>query len=149
MQRRGQIWFAVQFILFCALLFAPFAGRFDCPLWLRIPGLIILSGGVTVTVVGYRTLGGSHSPWTNPIEGGNLVTKGIYRSIRHPIYTGWILAALGWALLFGTLFGVGVALAGLVFYDLKSKEEEKWLIETYAAYPAYKREVKRFIPGIY
>ena len=149
MQRRGQLWFAAQFVLFCAILLAPLVGQFDCPLWLRVLGLIMLAGGIIIAVLGYRTLGGSHSPWTNPIEGGHLVTTGIYHYMRHPIYTGWVLVALGWAPVFGTLFGVGVATAGFIFYNLKSREEEKWLTEKYVAFPAYQREVKKFIPGIY
>jgi len=38
--------------------------------------------------------------------------------------------------------GVGVAIALLVFFDLKSREEEQWLVATYADYPAYGRQVK-------
>jgi len=73
----------------------------------------------------------------------------MYQFMRHPIYAGWILVALGWALLSGSQLGVGVALAGGIFYDLKSREEEKWLVTTYADYAAYQRQVKRFIPWIY
>ena len=149
MQRRGQLWFIAQFVLFCAILVAPLVDRFDCPLWLRVLGLMTLAGGIFVTVLGYRTLGSSHSPWTNPIEGGHLVTTSIYRFVRHPIYTGWIVVALGWALFFSTLFGVGVAIAGFIFYDLKAREEEKWLIEKYSDYAAYQRQVRRFIPRLY
>jgi protein-S-isoprenylcysteine O-methyltransferase Ste14 len=69
--------------------------------------------------------------------------------MRHPIYTGWLLGALGWALLTGSRLGVGVALAGGIFYDLKAREEEKWLAATYADYTAYQRQVKRFIPWTY
>ena len=149
MERRGHLWFAAQFVLFCAILLAPFIGRFDCPLWVRAVGLVILASGVIIAVLGYRTLGSSHSPWTSPLEGGQLVTTGIYHYLRHPIYTGWIVAAFGWALVWGTLFGVGVAFAGFIFYDLKSREEERWLLTRYQEYSAYQREVRRFIPGIY
>src|SRR5262245_14702260 len=148
MERRGQYWFAAQFVLFCGILLAPFIGRFDCPLWFRALGLVILVSGVILAALGYRTLGSSHSPWTNPVEGGHLITTGIYHYLRHPIYSGWIVATVGWALVWGTLFGVGVALAGFIFYDLKSREEERWLLARYHEYSVYQREVRRFIPGI-
>ena len=149
MERRSRLWFAAQFVLFCTILLAPFVGRFDCPLLVRAVGLVILGGGVMLAVLGYRTLGSSHSPWTNPLEGGHLVTTGIYHRLRHPIYAGWIAVAFGWALVWGTLFGVGVAFAGFIFYDSKSREEERWLLARYQEYSVYQREVRRFIPGIY
>jgi len=149
MPTRGHVWFVVQAILFCAMLRAPLKERCACPLVLRAMGLLILSAGVVVAVLSYRTLGRSHSPWTTPLADGQLVTTGMYRCMRHPIYTGWILVALGWALLTGSRLGVGVALPGGTFYDLKAREEEKWLADTYAGYAAYQRQVKRFIPWIY
>ncbi len=149
MEKRGQLWFVVQFILFCAMLLTPFIGQFDVAGWLRALGLIIGIGGIMVTVLAYRTLGSSHSPWTNPIAGGHLVVDGIYHHLRHPIYAGYILGAFGWALLMHSFFGLGTALALLVFYDLKAREEEKWLIEKYSDYRAYQHQVKRFIPWIY
>ncbi len=149
MQKRGHLWFVVQAILFCAMLLAPLKERRACPVLLRALGLITLIGGVIVALLGYRTLGRSHSPWTTPIADGQFVTTGMYQFMRHPIYAGWILVALGWALLSGSQLGVGLALAGGIFYDLKSREEEKWLVTTYADYAAYQRQVKRFIPWIY
>ncbi len=76
------------------------------------------------------------------------MTTGIYHHLRRPIYAGYILGGLGWALLTCSLFGVGVAIAVPVFVDLTSREEEKWL-EKYADYTTYKSKVKKFIPGIY
>lgn len=149
MEKRGQLWFVVQVILFCTMLLAPFVERFEGSFWLRALGLAILISGVIVAVLGYRTLGSSHSPWTNPIEGGHLVTTGIYHYTRHPIYTGWILGTLGGALLISSLLGIGVAIALFIFYDLKSREEEKWLNQKYVDYPAYQRQVKKFIPWVY
>ena len=69
--------------------------------------------------------------------------------MRHPIYAGWILGTLGLELAAQSSFGVGVAIVLLVFFDLESREEEKWLVATYADYPAYARQVKRFVPFVY
>ncbi len=150
MKKKGQLlWFAAQFILLCAMLASPFAGQFECPPWLRLLGLGIVIAGITVTVLGARTLGKSLTPRAKPIEGGQLVTTGIYHHLRHPIYAGYILGGFGWALLTCSLFGVGVAIAVPIFVDLKSREEEKWLTQKYANYATYKSKVKKFIPGIY
>jgi Phospholipid methyltransferase len=94
--------------LFLALLAAPFLQHLDAPLLVRLLGLVLLAGGIVVAVAGYRALGSSHSPWTTPIDDGRLVKTGIYARIRHPIYTGWCLGALGGELLAGSILGVGV-----------------------------------------
>jgi protein-S-isoprenylcysteine O-methyltransferase Ste14 len=146
---RGRLWFAVQFGLFLALLAAPLLQRFDAPPVLRALGSATLLAGILVAVAGYRALGARHSPWTAPIDGGEIVTTGVYGRIRHPIYAGWCLGALGFELLTGSLLGVGFALALVVYYDLRAREEERLLRARYPAYVAYQRRAKRFIPGLY
>src|SRR5262249_13385782 len=146
---RGKMWFGVQFALFGAILLAPLFGRAGFPLWLRASGAVTMVCGAIIAVRGYQTLGGSHSPWTNPIEGGHFVSTGIYSYVRHPIYSGWIVGTFGLELLARSLVGIGIAVALLVFYDLKSREEEKWLIVQYTDYSAYMMRVKRFVPHLY
>jgi protein-S-isoprenylcysteine O-methyltransferase Ste14 len=148
-RRRGQGWFAVQFGLFLALLAAPFLQHVDAPLLVCLLGLVLVAGGIVGAVAGYRALGSSHSPRTTPIDDGRLVTTGIYAWIRHPIYAGWCLGALGGELLVGSILGVGVAQALVVFCDRRSREEDRFLADRYPDYAAYKRRAKRFIPGVY
>lgn len=147
--RRGRVWFALQFAFFLALLAAPFLQRREAPRLLRVLGLGVLASGCGVGAAGYRALGGSHSPWTTPIAGGRLVTTGIYGWMRHPIYAGWCLGALGGTLLTGSWLGTGVSAALMVFYDLKAREEERLLAERYPEYRAYTRQTSRFVPGAY
>jgi protein-S-isoprenylcysteine O-methyltransferase Ste14 len=69
-------------------LATPFLQRVAVPRLLGVLGLGVLASDVTVAVAGYRALGSSHSPWTTPAADGRLVTAGIYRRLRHPIYAG-------------------------------------------------------------
>src|SRR5262245_54537686 len=103
---RGAMWFAVQFLWFCAILLAPFLPQPALPTWLRPIAAIILICGIVIAVRAYQTLGASHSPWTSPIETGAFVSQGIYSRIRHPIYAGWILGTLGLALLTRSSIGI-------------------------------------------
>lgn len=148
-EARGKMWFAAQFLLFCAILLAPLIPQPRLPTWLWPIGIILLLGGVLIAVRGYRTLGSSHSPWTSPTETGAFVSTGIYSRIRHPIYAGWILGTLGFELVARSSLGIGVAVALLVFYHFKTREEERWLAARYPEYPAYIRRVNRFIPFVY
>lgn len=149
MTRSGAVWFAVQFVIFVAMLAAPIIQRAGVPLLVRVAGAALVAGGLMLAVAGYRSLGRSHSPGTTPIAGAGIVTSGIYGSLRHPIYAGWCLGAFGFALIFGSVLGVGVGVALVVFYDLRTREEEKFLSQQYAGYDAYRARVKRFVPGIY
>jgi protein-S-isoprenylcysteine O-methyltransferase Ste14 len=149
MPHRGHVWFALQSGLCVAILVAPFVQRFAAPRLLRVLGSGVLAGGASITVAGYRALGSSHSPWTTPRADGRLVTVGIYRRLRHPIYAGWCVAALGAALLTGSPIGIGLAGVLAVFYDLRSREEERLLAQRYPSYSVYAQHTSKFVPHLY
>jgi protein-S-isoprenylcysteine O-methyltransferase Ste14 len=82
-------------------------------------------------------------------EQHELVVKGPYRIVRHPIYTGLLLAVAGTGLALDK--GIGLFMAVLVFasYWLKSRVEERLMMETFPEqYLEYRRRVKALIPGI-
>ncbi len=149
MPRRDYVWFAFQSVVFVAMLAAPVVQRQRVPWIVRLLGVMLISGGGSVAGAGYKALGRSHSPWSTPVAGGRLITTGIYRWVRHPIYVGWCIAAVGVALLTGSTLGLGVAAVLGAFYDLRSRAEERLLAERYAAYAAYVRSSSRFVPGLY
>jgi protein-S-isoprenylcysteine O-methyltransferase Ste14 len=149
MDRRDYVWFAAQLMLFVAALAAPIVQRSPVHPLVRVLGIGMLGAGGTIAAAAYRALGASHSPWSTPLEGGRLVTSGIYRRVRHPIYLGWCLASVGGALLSGSLLGLAVAAALTTFYDRRARAEERLLAARYAAYPDYVRSSSRFVPSIY
>jgi protein-S-isoprenylcysteine O-methyltransferase Ste14 len=115
---------------------------------LTVGGLLTLLG-LLLSWRGIRDLDRSLSPLPRPTESATLVNHGVYGSIRHPIYSGVILSALGWSL--ATLSPLALALSALlaVLLDLKSRREEEWLRGRYPAYADYSRRTKRFIPRLY
>ena len=82
-------------------------------------------------------------------EEGTLIETGPYRLVRHPIYCGIILIAFGWALLVHGWLTLGYAFIMLVFFDIKSRREEKWLKAKYPGYEAYQKRVRKLIPFVY
>jgi protein-S-isoprenylcysteine O-methyltransferase Ste14 len=78
-----------------------------------------------------------------------LVQSGVYAVVRHPIYSGIIIGLVGIALIFGSWAGIACSVIVLLFFDAKSRLEEKWLIEKYPEYPAYRMRVRKLIPFIY
>ena len=65
------------------------------------------------------------------------------------MYFGLLLAALGISLL--TLSPLRIALTLLlgVFFDRKATREERWLLERYPDYPAYRAKVRKLLPYLY
>ena len=149
MGKRGEGWFLIQLALFALILLSSRIGLWVFPTWLRLlGGVLLLIGGISGTL-SILALGRNLSPFPKPIEGGSLVTNGVYGIVRHPIYTGLILGTLGWSLWRENLLGVGLAVLLFVFFDLKSRREERWLMEAYPGYTEYRRRVRKLIPFVY
>lgn len=152
---RGEGWVIAQFILIPVLLFAVYRW----PLHLAWPSAVIWIGrglGVVIAVFaawlalhGVRDLGRNLTPNPKPIEDGQLVQTGTYALVRHPIYAGLILGMLALGLLFNTLTGLLASGVLFLFFDLKARQEERWLSEKYADYAAYRRRTRKLIPFIY
>ena len=78
-----------------------------------------------------------------------LVTSGPYRLVRHPIYSGILVAAVGNAVALDWTWCIAVALAG-VYFVYSATVEERILTEQFpAAYPAYRRSTKMLVPFIF
>jgi protein-S-isoprenylcysteine O-methyltransferase Ste14 len=113
----------------------------------RYIGFTLLVLGVAVMVLAFLRLGKSLTIFPSPKKDATLQTSGLYSRIRHPIYTGVILSALGGAILLldGSKLLVGIALWVLFYY--KSRYEEVRLRRHYGQeYVAYQQKAGRFFP---
>ena len=117
------------------------------PAALRLTGLAIFTLGLLTAVAARIQLG---SNWSD-IEEGKIadrhavVSSGIYRYIRHPIYTGDILLLLGLELCLNSWLVLGLALLVPAVAVQAIKEEQK-LVDALPDYASYIRRTKRFIP---
>ena len=109
----------------------------------------IALAGLAVLLWARVNLGGNWSADVALKEGHELVTSGPYRFVRHPIYSGLLLMALGWAVWRGRYSGFwGLAVLLLLFW-IKAREEEKLMIQHFGdAYRSYKTRVKAIIPYV-
>jgi protein-S-isoprenylcysteine O-methyltransferase Ste14 len=150
---RGEGWLLLQLLLLLAIVVAAVAFPMNVGGSMeqiaRVVGLAGLVGGVIVFGLGIGTLGGSLSPLPKPLASAELIERGIYRFIRHPIYTGLILAALGGSIYAASPLALLLTLALVVVLDLKARREEIWLREQYAGYAGYAARTKKFIPRVY
>jgi protein-S-isoprenylcysteine O-methyltransferase Ste14 len=99
--------------------------------------------------MGRRHLGKNWSQAVTLKEDHELITSGPYALVRHPIYTGLLLAIVGCALARGEWRGLlAVALAFVALWQ-KLKLEEKWMRAQFGeSYEAYSRRVAALVPHI-
>lgn len=115
---------------------------------LEVVGIVFLLTGLGLAVWARIYLGRNWGmPMTEKAE-PELVTSGPYRFVRHPIYSGLLLAILGTAL--ATNFYWLIALAALGVYFVYSATVEERLLTTSfpAAYPSYRAKTKMLIPFV-
>ncbi len=88
------------------------------------------------------------SPYPSPKTHSKLITSGMFKYIRHPIYTALILGFLSWSLYKSSLFQLCVSLALIIVFYFKSKYEEQLLINKFEDYKSYKNNTGRFLPKL-
>ena len=114
-----------------------------------VAGAVLMAGGVALGFLGVRDLDRSISALPRPTDDAVLISDGIYRRLRHPIYAGLILLALGWSLLTASVLALVLTGAFAVLLDLKARREEVWLRDRFPGYAAYAARTRRFVPGLY
>ena len=152
---RGEWYVVIQFVLFGLVLLGPrslpswpaWPAPYTWLDWLGGGALGLLGGALVIT--GVLCLGSSLTAVPYPKDEATQVEGGPYQIVRHPIYSGLILAALGWSLIVQGWLTVGYALILFIFFDIKSRREERWLTQKYAGYEAYRRRVHKLIPFVY
>jgi protein-S-isoprenylcysteine O-methyltransferase Ste14 len=150
---RGEVWVYVQVVILGAIFLAPFLDD-GWPIAAlnnlsRVVGFFIGLVGLTLVALAAGYLGQSLTALPRPRDEGQFTDRGVYGIVRHPMYGGVILTALGWSLFWvspiGTLLSLGLA----VFFDRKSVPEEAWLTDKYPQYADYRKRVKKLIPWLY
>ncbi|HTS48461.1 MAG TPA: isoprenylcysteine carboxylmethyltransferase family protein [Bryobacteraceae bacterium] len=112
-------------------------------------GVLLTAAGIGFAIWARFTLGRNWSSAVTLKQDHELIRNGPYRIVRHPIYSGMLLALLGTAIGYGKVAClIGVAIAFLGFW-IKWRTEEQFMIEQFGSqYTQYRREVKAVIPGV-
>ena len=153
--RRGEWYVATQFVLFALVAAGPATWR-GWPPW-PFPGGRLASGaggvmmavGLALAIWGARLHGAGLQALPYPREGGAVLDTGPYRIVRHPIYSGAVCIAFGWALWRQGWLTLAYAALLLLLFDAKARREERWLVEKFPSYAAYQRRVRKLVPFLY
>jgi len=116
---------------------------------IRLTGVVIYTAGLIIALLGRIQLGNN---WSD-IEAAQVLTRqrvvsqGLYRFIRHPIYVGDILLLAGFELTLNSWLVLGVlAMTPIILW--LAVGEEKMLVSNLSGYEEYRARTKRFIPFI-
>lgn len=151
----GEWYVIIQFILFGVIALGPRnlpdTDGWPAP-WATIGiflGLFFGFLGGLLGLAGVMSLGSNLTAVPHPKEDASHIQTGAYKFVRHPIYSGIILAGIGFAFVTnGTLTFLYVLIL-FIFFDIKSRREEQWLTEKFPTYPEYQTRVRKLIPYIY
>jgi protein-S-isoprenylcysteine O-methyltransferase Ste14 len=160
---RGRSWGFRLGMIVVVVLVMRLVRRSGIAAWLAAHGPALLHPappwqgiGAALCVTGF-----AFAIWARAYLGGNwgipmsmrqeheLVTSGPYARVRHPIYSGLVLAGLGTVLALGVMWLPAVVLVGL-FFVISAHTEERMLATHFPeAYPPYKARTRMLIPFVY
>ncbi len=113
-------------------------------------GLVLTFAGIALAIWARLLLGTNWSSSVTVKESHELVRRGPYAIVRHPIYTGLLLAILGTAIAWGELRGFVALILAIIGWRLKSLVEESFMMDEFGSeYARYKRQVKALIPFVW
>jgi len=148
--QRGGLWVLGQNTLLFAAIAGGILGRNQ---WQSLPltlcGTVLLLIAAGCGLAGAISLGRNLTPFPKPTARTRLVQTGIYRLMRHPLYTAVCCGSVGWALVWRSWPALLAALVLAPLFDAKARREERWLRQQFPEYAGYERRVRRFVPWIY
>jgi protein-S-isoprenylcysteine O-methyltransferase Ste14 len=143
---------ALMLVLFAA---APFERTFllggDPPALCSAIGLFVELAGLSLALAARIQLGRYGTPHLTLLPDQTLVSTGLYRRIRHPIYAGGILSRQAWSILWGAPIVLGVgAIADLILISWRIRIEEAIMVEGFGQlYDSYRAKTERLIPLVW
>ena len=147
---KGNLLVLAQFVLIGLLIFVPSSGL-NTGVFSYLLSVVSLSSlflGFVILAVSAIGLGKSLTAHPMPSKNALLVTDGLYRFVKHPIYSGLILSGFGLMITGGFFPHVIFFVLLVVLLNYKASFEEKLLAATYAGYQEYSKKTGRFIPRL-
>jgi protein-S-isoprenylcysteine O-methyltransferase Ste14 len=116
-----------------------------------VAGAACLAAGLWLFARSHADLGTNWSITLEVREEHRLITSGVYRSIRHPMYSSLLLYSVGQALAVPNwIAGPSYGVAMLLLVALRLGPEERMMLEQFGpGYEEYRARTRRLIPGIW
>ena len=105
-------------------------------------GILIIIFSLIIMLVAIKDLGRNLSPLPRPTTNGNLVTSGIYRFTRHPMYYSLIFISVGFFIINLSIYNLFLTISLVLIIRFKIVLEEHYLKNKFKNYLLYKNKVK-------
>ena len=105
-------------------------------------GFLIIIISFIILLVAIKDLGRNLSPFPRPLNNSNLVTTGIYRFMRHPMYYSLIFISFGVFIIKLSIYYLFLTISLALIIKFKIALEEKYLMSKFKNYLLFKNEVK-------
>ncbi len=124
---------------------------YDLPEWLGWVGTAVFAGAILLLWRSHADLGRNWSATLKVREGHTLVTAGVYRYMRHPMYSAHLLWAIAQALLIENwLAGLALLVTFLPLCLIRIPREEEMMLENFGEqYRQYMNHTGRLIPRLW
>ena len=143
---KDYLFVSIQFLLFGLYAF-DFLPAFKIPQLVKYIGLIFSILGFLIAVLSVLQLNKNLTVFPTPKTDSELITFGMYKFSRHPIYSGLILFTFGYAIFKASFFKVLIGSILLLLFYFKTNYEEQKLLQKFPNYKDYKKKVNRFFPN--
>lgn len=146
--KKDYLFVFLQLLLFIAYVFNV-DGSLKLFNSLKTSGIFLFLLGGILLLISLLQLNKNLSPFPTPKVDGALIQTGLYKYIRHPIYTSILILFIGYSFYQNSIYKLAITLLlGVLFY-FKSKYEEKQLAIKFPEYLAYKNRTGRFFPKFF
>lgn len=138
--------------IFATMVFSALDHRFgwsSVPAWLSLLGDVLVATGLGIAMLVIAQNG--YAAATVTVESGQtLVSAGLYKFVRHPMYVGNVIMMVGIPLALGSYWGLLFVIPGAVVLTLRILDEEKLLLQELPGYREYAERVRyRLVPHVW
>ncbi|MDP2013215.1 MAG: isoprenylcysteine carboxylmethyltransferase family protein [Actinomycetota bacterium] len=147
--QRRTAWLLVlgQLTLLALIVLLPGGTLWTLPVALVRATQVTAVVGIILMLIAGVALGRGLTAAPLPNSHAELRTGGLYRFVRHPIYSGLLLLAIALTVASGSAWTIAACAALIVLINAKARWEERRLAERFPGYPAYAACTPRFIPA--
>ncbi len=142
------LFISIQMLLFVAYLLPISIGFFTINLLVKYLFLGLSVLGFLVIILAIIQLDKNLTPFPSPKQNGSLINTGLYKFVRHPIYSGIIVCTIAFGFYNQNIWRIGIGVFLWILFYFKSIYEEKMLSDKFSQYIDYKHDTRRFFPFI-
>jgi protein-S-isoprenylcysteine O-methyltransferase Ste14 len=151
----GDIWFQLPGLILWIIILIFSFGDYKGPIYsigstANIIGAILFSIGLLIRLIAAYTLGMNYSSFLVIRKNHKLIKRGLYKYVRHPVYTGVFIGAFAIPVYTSSIPGFLMFLLSIPLFMYRMEIEERMLIEEFGdEYRDYMENTWRLVPFIY